>query len=64
MIQKTDKIDKLKKSKKINVMIMSKSHAYIQTIYKIPAKFQTDWNKTVVGVALTKYPQVEKREKK
>ena len=30
--------------------IMSIPHAYLQTIYKTPTKFQKDQNKTVVGV--------------
>ena len=32
------------------------NNAYLQTLHKTPAKFQKDRNKTVGGVALTKYP--------
>ena len=50
MMLKTDKVDKWKNEKN-NVTIMSKPHAYLQTLYKTPAKFQKDRNETVGGGA-------------
>ena len=44
------------KSEKNESTIISKTHAYLQTIGKTCAKFQKDWYKIVWGVALTKYP--------
>ena len=36
---------------KINLRIISKPHAYLQTMVKTSVKFQKNQNKTVVGVA-------------
>ena len=44
------------KSDKNNLRIISKSHAYLQTMYKTPVKFQKNRYKTVGGVAHTRYP--------
>ena len=41
---------------RMNLMIMSKPDAHLQTMNKTPAKFQKDQYKTVRGVALTKRP--------
>ena len=41
---------------KNNLRIISKPHAYLQTIYKTPVKFQKNRYKTVGGVAQTRYP--------
>ena len=41
---------------KNNLRIISKPHAYLQTIYKTPVKFQKNRYKTVGGVAHTRYP--------
>ena len=41
---------------KINLRVISKYHAHLQSLTKIPVKFQKDWDKIVGGVALTKYP--------
>ena len=40
---------------KINLRIISKCHAHLQSLTKTPVKFQKDWDKIVGGVALTKY---------
>ena len=40
---------------KINLRVMSKCHAHLQSLTKTPVKFQKDWEKIVGGVALTKY---------
>ena len=37
-------------------MIISKPHAYLQTMTKTPVKFEKDWHKTAGGVAHTRYP--------
>ena len=44
------------KSDKNNLRIISKPHAYLQTMYKAPVKFKKNRNKTVGGVAHTRYP--------
>ena len=36
---------------KNNFRILKKQHAYLQTILKVPVKFEKDWPKTVGGVA-------------
>ena len=45
-----------KKVTKINLRIISKPHAYIQSMVKTSVKFQENRNKTVGGVAHTRYP--------
>ena len=44
------------KSDKNNLRIISEPHAYLQTMYKTPVKFQKNLYKTVGGVAHTRYP--------
>ena len=44
------------KSDKNDLRIISKPHAYLQTMYKTPVKFQNNRYKTVGGVAHTRYP--------
>ena len=41
---------------KINLRIISKPHASLQTMTKTPVKFQKDRHKAVLGVARTRYP--------
>ena len=41
---------------KINLRIISKPHAYLQSMVTISVKFQENRNKTVGGVAHTRYP--------
>ena len=41
---------------KINLRIISKSHAYLQSMIKTSVKFQKNLNITVGGVACTRYP--------
>ena len=43
------------KSNKNNLMIISKPHAYLQTMFKSLVKFERNRHKTV-GVARTRYP--------
>ena len=45
----------LRKNDKKNLRIISKSHAYFQTMTKTPVKFQKNVCKTVGGVAPTRY---------
>ena len=45
----------VKKVTKINLRVISKCHAHLQSLTKTPVKFQKDWEKIVGGVALTKY---------
>ena len=45
-----------KKVTKINLRIISKPHAHLQTMTKTPVKFQKDRHKTVGGVVHTMYP--------
>ena len=40
----------------INLRIISKPHAYLQSMVTTSVKFQEDQNKTVGGVAHTRYP--------
>ena len=47
----------LQKSNKNNLRIISKPHAYLQTMTKTPVKFRKNRYKTVGGVAPTRYPQ-------
>ena len=44
------------KSDKNNLRIISKPHAYLQTMYKLLVKFQRNRHKTVGGDAHTRYP--------
>ena len=44
-------------SDKNNLRIISKPHAYFQTMFKSMVKFQRNRHKTVGGVAHTRYPQ-------
>ena len=44
------------KSDKNNLRIISKPHAYLQTMSKTPVKFQKNQYKTVGGDAHTRYP--------
>ena len=46
----------LRKSDKNNLRIISKPHAYVQTMSKTPVKFQKNRNKTVGLDAHTRYP--------
>ena len=41
----------LQKSDKNNLRIISKPHAYFQTMTKTPVKFRKNWYKTVGGVS-------------
>ena len=41
---------------KINLSIISKPHAYLKSLVKAYVKFQNNWNKTLGGVAHTRYP--------
>ena len=45
-----------KKVTKINLRIISKPHAYLQSMDTTSVKFQENWNKTVGGAAHTRYP--------
>ena len=45
-----------KKVTKINLRIISKPHAYLQSMVTTYVKFQENRNKTVGGVAHTRYP--------
>ena len=45
-----------KKVSKINLRIISKPHAHLQSMMKTSVKFQNNRNKTVGGVAHTRYP--------
>ena len=47
-----------KGEKKAKVTIMSKLHAYFQTMSKTIARFQKYWNKIIRGVTFTKYPLI------
>ena len=44
------------KVRKNNLRIISKPHAYLQTMYKTPVKFQRNQYKTVGGDVNTRYP--------
>ena len=54
---RTQKMSKFKICKVIknNFRILKKTHAYLQTIFKAPVKFQKGRLKTVVGVTETMY---------
>ena len=39
---------------KNNFRILNKQYAYLQTILKVPVKFEKDWPKTVGGVVGTR----------
>ena len=54
--QKNGYVQLAKKVIKNNLRIISKPHAYLQTMYKTPVKFQKNRYKTVGGVAHTRYP--------
>ena len=45
----------VKKVIKINLRVISKCHAHLQSLTKTPVKFQKDWDKFVGEVALTRY---------
>ena len=52
------KKSKLKMQKKViknNFRILKKKYTYLQTILKVPVKFEKDWLKTVGGVAGRRY---------
>ena len=59
-----DKVHKVANVTKINSRIISKPHAYLQTMEKTSAKFQKDRYKIVWGVALTRYPMSIHRGRK
>ena len=50
------KVQIAKKVTKINLRIISKPHAYLQSMVTTSVKFQENRNKTVGGVAHTWYP--------
>ena len=52
----TDKVQNADKVTEIILRIRSKPLAYLQTMTKIPVKFQKNPHKTVGGVAHTRYP--------
>ena len=54
-VQKMTKLKLQKKVSKINLRIISKSHAHLQSMVKTYEKFQKNRNKTVGGVACTWY---------
>ena len=54
--RKMAKFNFQKKVTKNNLRIISKPHAYLQTMTKTSVKFQKNWYKTVGGVAPTRYP--------
>ena len=51
----TTLVQTVKKVTKINLTVISKYHAHLQSLTKTPVKFQKDWDKIVGGVALTRY---------
>ena len=53
--RKTTKFNLQKKVSKINLRIISKPHAHLQSMMKTSVKFQNNRNKTVGGVAHTRY---------
>ena len=53
---KSDKVHKFKELKEINLAIMSKPHAYPQTMKTTHSAFQNNLHKIVRGVALTRHP--------
>ena len=56
MSEKMTKLKLRKKVSKINLRIISKSHAHLQSMIKTSVKLQKNQNKTVGGVACTRYP--------
>ena len=54
--RKMTKIKLQKKVSKINLRIISKPHAHLQSMMKTSVKFQKNWNKAVGEVAHTRYP--------
>ena len=50
------KVQIAKKVTKINLRIISKPHAYLQSMVTTSVKFQENRNKTIGGVAHTRYP--------
>ena len=40
----------------MDLRIISKPHVYLQTMTKVPVKFEKDWHKTAGGVVHTRYP--------
>ena len=55
-VRKMAKFNLRKKVMKNNLRIISKPHAYLQTMFKSLVKFQRIRHKTVGGVAHTRYP--------
>ena len=56
-VEKVSKLKLRKKSvKKINLRIISKPHANLQSMVKTSVKYQKNLNITVGGVACTRYP--------
>ena len=51
--QKKSKLKMKRNVIKNNFRILKKQYAYLQTILKVPVKFEKDWPKTVGGVART-----------
>ena len=51
--QKKSKLKMKKNVIKNNFRILKKQYAYLQTILKVPVKFEKDWPKTVEGVVRT-----------
>ena len=54
---KNDLVQNAYNATNINLGIILKQYAYLQTMTKTPVKFQNDWHKTVGGVVDTRYPQ-------
>ena len=53
---KNGSVQIMKKVTKINLRIISKPHAYLQSMVTTSVKFQENRNITVGGVADTRYP--------
>ena len=51
----TIKVQNVKKIIEINLRVISKCHAHLQSMTKTPVEFQKDWDTIVGGVALTRY---------
>ena len=56
IVKMPEKCSNCKKRSKFILRIISKPHAYLQSIMKTSVKFQKIRNKTVRGVAHTRYP--------
>ena len=54
-VRKNDKVQIAKKVPKFNLRIISKIHAHLLSMVKTSVKFQKNQNKTVGGVACTRY---------